>query len=120
MPLYNVEVWSLRSPAAVHEDRILTATVQVSSENEDDARNGAALVAGVPEDYWRGVRSSAVGLRYATRYRRGTKGERIPETVIVGHIPLVLMRVEVARAKAAPRTSRPRVPFNTPHLSVRQ
>lgn len=121
MPLYSVEVWSLASPAAVHEDRILTATVQVQSETEEDARAGAALVAGVPEDYWRGVRSSAVGLRYATRYRRGTKGERIPETVIVGHIPLVLMRVEVARAKAAPRSpSRPRVPFNTPHLSVRQ
>ena len=118
MPLFKVEAWSLSSPAAVHEDRTLTATVQVTAENEDDARAGAALIAGIPEDYWRGVRASAVGLRYATRYRRGTKGERIPETVIVGHIPFVLLRVEAVRPKPMSRPARQ--PFNTPHLSVRQ
>ena len=115
MAQYRVEAWSLKSPAARHEDRVLTATVTVEAKTEDEARIVAAREAGIPRDYWDGVRASAVGLRTAIRYRKGTRGEKVPETVIVGHIPFVLLRVEAARGKGAPK---PRTPFNAPHMRL--
>lgn len=115
MTQYRVEAWSLKSPAAGHEDRILTASRTVEAESEEEARIVAAREAGIPGDYWDGVRASSVGLRTAIRYRKGTRGERVPETVIVGHVPFVVLRVEAVRGKGAPR---PRQPFNAPHMRV--
>ena len=117
MATFKVEAWSLKSPAAGHEDRILTASRTVEAKTEDEARIVAAREAGIPRDYWDGVRASSVGLRTAIRYRRGTKGEKVPETVIVGHVPFVVLRVEAVRGKGAPK---PRQPFNAPHMRLQE
>ena len=65
MATFKVEAWSLKSPAAGHEDRILTASRTVEAKTEDEARIVAAREAGIPRDYWDGVRASSVGLRTA-------------------------------------------------------
>lgn len=115
MAQYRVEAWSLKSPAARHEDRILTASRTFECGSEEDARRHMALACGIPEDYWHGVRASAVGQRTAIRYRKGTRGERVPETVVVGHVPFVVLRGEAAKVRGGPR---PRQPFNAPHMRI--
>jgi hypothetical protein len=110
---YKVEAWSLTSPAAPHESRSLTASGTVSAESPEAAAEVFAKGREIPRDYWHGTRASAVSLKLATRYRRGTKGERVPETVIVGHAPYVVLRVEEQRVKQAK-------PFNSPHLRMQE
>jgi hypothetical protein len=106
---YAVSAWALRSPAAPHEDRVPLFVATVRAADEESARRIAAKLHNLPADYWEGPRASAAAVRYATRYRRGTKGERVPEVVTVGHAPYVILRCETA----------PKVPFNAPHMGLR-
>ena len=112
--LYTVEAWSLRSPAASHVDRILTASVKVTATNDEDARAGAASIAGIPTDYWKGVRASAAAERPAVRWRKDSKGRRVAETVTAGHVPFVILRADAVKA-----TYGESKPFNAPHLRAR-
>ena len=116
MAQFSIEVWSLTSPAARHEDRLLTGSLTVEARGEDDARTAAARALAIPRDYWFGARASAVGLRYATRWRRGTRGEAIPEEAIVGHTPYVILRVEAARVQRRPQ-AQTRAAFNAPRMA---
>jgi hypothetical protein len=113
MKSYKVEAWSLTSPAAPHESRSLTASGAVSADSPEAAAEVFATGRQIPRDYWHGTRASAVSLKMATRYRRGTKGERVGEVVIVGHAPYVVLRVEEQRVKQAK-------PFNSPHMRVQE
>ena len=103
---FAVSAWGLKSPAAAHEDRKLLWQETVKAADEEGARHVAAKLRGLPADYYEGARASAVATRSAIRYRRGTKGERHAEVVTVGHVPYVILRVEVPQKQ----------PFNAPHV----